>query len=56
MNNWDVYQSVLNLLAGTYLLVLFTSCDFELLNILMTLFFGWVVGAGVMVRILEGGK
>ena len=56
MNNWDFYQSGLNLLAGLYLSTLFLNPVLVLLNIWMILFFGWVLGAGVVVFSLEGGR
>lgn len=54
LNNWDIYQSGLNILAVSYLVTLFTNPVLVVLNILMVSFFGWVVGAGLVAYALEG--
>ena len=56
MNNWDKYEGGLKFLGAFYLLTLFTNPVPAILDLSMILFFGWVIGVGIIVYSIEGGK
>ena len=53
-NNWDIYEMGLKILGVSYLATLFANPVPVILDILMVLFFGWVLGAGLVVYTIEG--
>ena len=56
MTNWDIYEKGLISIGAMYLFDLVLAPDPIMLDLYMILFFGWLLGVGSIVFIIEGGN